>query len=400
MKKGILILLLLLAAFLLVSCDSEEPTLQNGILIEADTPAPYSEALQARAENAVLALVQGYYEKTVSATLPELTMEKIRAESKTVAQITKQHALSEQQYTALIACVEQNTERILALCTAASGELSEIKALYKELSVLTTPAYVGTTAYRILSHVYDYKYRECMERYEKYGYAFLLADAERLLQEKNTLQAGIGEQGFAEAAKTFFFFAELLEGGALEEDMIASFTDEEILALLQGVDFGMDSITPDGFALLLSYVPTSPEGGYLARLLQAAKENGDAALLAEKMGDALRLLGVCRDKLDVTDCHYVRERDVRGMLQAAVQKFEEKDWALLASVSDIALHRADYDQIAATEFGADYLAYLASVKVCTLDELKQSVGGEDFLKVWKGYVAGICPALAYGMSDD
>ena len=308
--------------------------------------------------------------------------------------------MSEAQYVDLIACVEENTDVILSCLSEPTADMAQIKALYRALSAPTDADYVGDTVYHILSYAYDYKYRECMERYEAYGYAFLLEDAERFLAEKTVLEVEVGKEGFADATKSFFFFAELFESGIAEAGMLDSFTDEELLVLLKNIDLGMQGITPAGDELLLSYIPSSAEGDYFSRLLHAAKENGDTALWASKMGDALRLFSLCLEKTAAEDCRYVREGDAVGLIGSVMEKFDGEDWALFAAVTAVELHNADYDKIAAEMFGEAYTAYIADVEVCTLERLRQSAGGEDFAKALKGYVAGICPALVYGMSHD
>lgn len=401
LKKGILLFLLALSALFSVSCgDGDAPVVQNGILIEADAPAAFSEEVQVRAENAIYALMKGYFEKTVSPTLPEKTLEKLRAESKAVTALTQKHPLTEKQYVELIACVEENTDAILSYLSEPMADMAQIKALYRALSAPTDADYVGDTVYHILSYAYDYKYRECMERYEAYGYAFLLEDAERFLAEKTVLEVEVGKEGFADATKSFFFFAELFESGIAEAGMMDSFTDEELLVLLKNIDLGMESITPAGYELLLSYIPSSAEGDYFSRLLQAAKENGDTTLLAGKMGDALRLFSLCLEKTAAEDCRYVRAGDAVGLIGSTMEKFDGEDWALFAAVTAVEPKNADYDRIAAEAFGEAYAAYVAQIEVCTLAELKQSVGTEKFSKALKGYVAGICPVLVYGMSHD
>ena len=88
MKIKILLLTAVLALTAMLSACNEKgeaPPKQNGIIIEKDETGGYTEELRKRAEEAVFKLLSGYFKKTVTDTLPQATLEKIKADPATPA---------------------------------------------------------------------------------------------------------------------------------------------------------------------------------------------------------------------------------------------------------------------------------------------------------------------------
>lgn len=399
LKVGIFIAVILSALFLL-SCDKSGDTeLKNGIEIEEDAPYSPSEEVRQRAENSIFTLVKGYYQKTATESLPDNTISKIKTESGKIRALTEKYPLTEKQYTDFIACLEKNTDIIIDVCAAEEADPSKMKALYKELSAVSSEEYVGNTAYNLLLYYYDYKYNESMDRYSSYGYSFLLEDAEKFKADKSVLENEIGADSFLEATEMFFFFSELFCGGAHESDALSIFTDEEILVLLKSIHFNLDNVTENGYKLLLSYIPSQESGGYIQRLFHKTKENGDITVIAAKMKSMLSLLSVCQESLTEKDSEYIRNGDTSGLISSLLESFDSEDFALFEDVTSMSLKNGDYNAVATEIYGENYTKYLSSVETCTLDGLK-AAGGENRLKALKGYIAGVCPALAYLIDHD
>ena len=390
--RAVLLVLLASLALVLFSC-SEDKIVQNGIEI-SEGASSYSPETKARAQDVIFSLLKGYLEKTTAVSLPQATLDSLSAHAERVRVITEGQPMTEQQYCEMLSLLEKEGERVID--ELVSGEASEATlSLYRELSLLVSPDYVGKTLYHTVDYIYEYKYEENMRDYEQYGYEFLLIDAMALQRERQILQKDIGESSFSSATRAFYFVAALAKGGVHEQEVLSGFSDEEILLLVKSIRFSLGEITPEGWELLLSHLPATDNGSYASRLLAKAKENGDVGKLSSVMGEMLALLASCRESLDTADVEHIRGMDAAALLKNAFEELDQEDWQRLERITTVPLVSADYEAVAAEYFGEDFTAYAAEITPATIEELRQSVGTEDFSKTLEEYIAGISPALSY-----
>lgn len=399
--KIALLLTLALTCLFLFSCDNQNNDIvQNGIVIEDSVPqSSFSEETCKHARDVISSLLKEYYEKSTGASLPPATLEKIQLESKKIAEATMKGPIKEEGYLSILSYLEKNKSTIVDSVISESKSILTIKSLYRELSSLVDSNYLGYTAYSLMLYYYDYQYNECMQRYEKYGYSFLLEDASKAQQSKSIFENDVGAKGFCEASKAFFFASELFYSEIYNDTTLASFTNEEILILIQGASFALHDITPRGYELLLSYIPTSSEVDYFSRLFDKAKENGDLSILANKINDVTGFISYLQKSLTSDQCEYIRKKDTEGLILSLMRNLDKEGWELFESATNITLSNEDYNQIATDEFKEAYGNFLSS-KVYTLEELKGEIKGNNASNALKGYIAGIMPAFAYLINYD
>jgi hypothetical protein len=181
--------------------------------------------------------------------------------------------------------------------------LTSTKTLYLDLSSLVGVECLGGALYDVCIYLYQYKYDECMERYQKYGYAYLKRDAENYQIEHDALKNGIGKANFTTVMKCGFAFADLMLGEGLQTAQIATFTDAEILTFIQHLGLSSLTISEDGWRLILYHTIPKEGGMYAAKVARTMKEYDlPAGAQATMMG--VELLSNAIEKMEERDAAY------------------------------------------------------------------------------------------------
>ncbi len=399
--KLVLFAILAICATLLFSCtENDKEIVQNGIDIQDSTSIPYSEETDKRAENVIYSLLEHYAKKKAPSSLPEATISKLKSEAEKIQELTKKQPLAEAQYLEMIDAFEKEGFKVIDELTNEPYSLVSTKELYKVLSKKIGAEYTGNMAYHFSLYYYDYKYQENIKNYEKYGYSFLKEDAEKMLNEKNTVISHIGIDNFTLAVNAFFFFSELSLNGAHESSQLQGFTNEEVLIFLKHIRFSKININENGWELLLSYIPVSNEGTYFSKILAKMKENGDIIGLAAVMNDFVSLCASWQNSLTESDAEQIKKMDYLQIIISAFRQFSDNDWTLFEKITTLNLSCDAYMAIAGEEFGEEFNGYCESTTTYSLSELRASLGNDDFLKTLEGYFAGICPAFSYLFNYD
>ena len=402
MEKICCKLILLLAVFacaviMLFSCSSgEKPIVQSGIEITETQNGKIDEETDKRAEAAIFSVLEYYCQKTMASTLPPKLIQTLKNEAERIQGATKEHPVSVKRYESLVSALENDGRAVVDEITDPSGGYVRTMELYNTLSRELGSEYVGNTLYSIFVCLYDYSYESKMEDYGEYGYAFLLEDAKAVLAKKATLINNVGKESFSQAVKALFFVSRLIEGGAHESDTLKSFTDEEILLLIDHMELSLEKIDEKGWELLLSYIPASREGTYISYLWACAKDNKDISTFASVMPDIISLLLSAKDSLDTLDAEHIRNMDGQALLANAFCKFGNKEWALFEKITSVPISDL-YNQASSEYLKEEFDIYCEQLKTYTLDELKASVGREDFFKILEGYIGSKSYALSYLM---
>ena len=398
-------MLCVFVTFPLFGCVERAPTVQNGLVVTPSIREPYSTETEEYAQEVLYDLLAQYFRKTVMQILPETIMQKLRAQAVNIQKITADASLPEAQYVQCMQFLESHVDEYTdALSRLEKGERVEgdfetLKQAYTNLVSKMGADALGATIYALCIYRYDYEYETCMERYEKYGYAYLKADAEALAQDKKILQEEVGQDNFASVMQMGCLLSNLFFGGAFEEGRLASFTDHEILALLQEPSFSSIKISEKGWELLLSYLQiTLPSESYFGKLFLKACENGDIYVFSMQMENFLKLLSSIQKELTIEQTVYLKENKTKKVISSIFASFGAEEWGLFEEITTLDLHKADYEEIAESLYGEGYQNYRDKVNTSSLDDLKNMAGTDDFLEGFKGYVAKISPAIAYGFT--
>lgn len=408
MKKGLCttityLLVLALSSCALSSCGKKNDVSVDGIVISEETP--YSAQTQAYAEEVVFSLLRHYYQRTVSANLPERLQQLLRQQSQSITAVLAETPIAEPLYVAFLDKLSLQGKRVVDECCSFSDNgiegLTATKSLYMELSTLLGSDYVGGILYDFGVYAYTNKYETAMADYEEYGYPHLLERAEQTLAEREVLQSAVGKDNFRLVLKIGFALSGLLLGEGFSSQQIAGFTDEEVLVFLRAMNLSALNVRADGWRLILSKaLPTGEIAVTDSFALKAAKtlrKGEDLSSVASVLNETVSLLDFTVANMTATDAAHLRDGKMKELISSVFAKFGESEWNSFATLTTCSFDKAAYERLAEETYGEEYVAYREGVTVYTLAELKSSVGGEDFYNILRGYMAGISPFISYGM---
>ena len=400
--KRATVLLTVLCACAFVGCRAKADSAPySGIAISQENT--HSQETEAYAETVIFSVLQYATHKKTGIEPNAVTVEKLKKISKNVQAIMVSSPIHEDLYRKVLEKVESVhtavVDEVLAYQESGGTEnaLSATKALYLDLSAIVGVDYVGETLYDLCVYLYQYQYDETMANYEKYGYPYLKLDAERYQAEQTALKNGIGKRNFTTVLKSGFAFADLLLSEGLQSDKISAFTDTEILLFLQNLGLSSLSVTEEGWQFILSRAIPDEGGTYATKLLNLLKAHDlSEGAKATKLG--VELLSNTINKLTQSDTALLKNGDFHSLIQSAFQRFDETDWALWEQMTAISLETEYYDEEAVQTYGDAYVQYKENLAVYTLTDLRTAVLQDNFYEVLKGYIAGISPAISYGMA--
>ena len=391
--------LCLLLALFLTAC--APAPLFDGIALSTDNGTPPSHDTALR-EEMRLALYEILCEARVAvggASPTTELLDELRREAEEIEEILAVGPLGEEGYSSLAELLTKEKETLALLVCGKAVAREETGALYRALRATVGRAFLGHLLYGLAVRYYTVRYEQQMALYEERGHAYLLQRAQEYLSALEILRADISPTGLAQIADLFFFFGAFLYGGALPEEGLLAFTDEELLFLVSQLDIDPDVMGTNGWSLILTAfgnTKISTANMYFSdKVTFAAAKNGDTLLLAEEMPKILSLLLRLKDRLTAEDIAPLRSGNRAAALSALFSHFGEEDWSLLSHLSALPIKADEYSRLAEGYYGEGYQAYLADHRTATLEELRTALGSDTFDKTLKGYLAGICPAFAY-----
>ena len=395
-KRILPLLLAILLAASFVGCKREEKNEETtGIPIQNDPP--YSDALLSEAEETIYSLVVYTYRTAVMDKITEKVEARLARFAHRLCEITAANPISEQAYRSVLTLLKNDGEgvidELLALRAGEDVGYEKTRTFYLNLTYAFGADRVASMLYEVCLLIYDAKYEQAVERFEIYQYPWYQEEADALAAEKQLFAQGIGKEAFSALVRCGTAMAELLV--TTPEGIADTFSDAEMLEVIRRLDFSKIDITPAGWELLLSHVPSGESGSYTSLLSAAFRESGDLSRLAAVMNDAVKLLNSAKEKLTPEDIAVLRTGDRDALVSAVFSRFGEDDWALFASVTAISLDNAQYSALAEAAYGEAYLTYKAGIGEIDLSTLRASVGSEVLLQNLSNYLAGICPAIAY-----
>lgn len=387
-------ILLALTVFSLFSCRIEENDGHNGIIISPE--AEYSEETLTRAEKAIYTLLEHYAKRTATAELPPATLERIARVSGELARAIAEVPLSEELFLKLLDTFDVYGVDALNEMLDGTAEGENLKALYLEICSVAGQDYVGRSLYRIMTYALDYQYQKRISEYEKYGFQYLLDEANIISEDKEILTLEVGEENFVSFVRGAVSVSGLWLGGGFDTAEGANFTDEEILTFVSKIDLSLE-LSDRGWSVLLSRLSPLISMGDKKPFVDAALENGDVEKLASVMNSFTRLLSSVQSSLGVEEVRMLRAGERDELLSRVFGIFGDEEWALFESVTSIEVASEEYEHLCTEKYGVDFLEYKNSLNTVTLEELRRSVGGEKFYESLESYIGSISPALSYGM---
>ena len=383
--------------FLLFSCSGRE-IVKDGIDISNEKIA-FSKETEEKSKDVFYSILEGAHIAGGVPSIPPKKAEELRSLAEDIWKITVDYEISEAQYSKIISETEKNKESFIALFTDSNPSLDAFKSVYRSLSSGGSPDYAGHTLYNLLLFGMNYKYGKQMERYEKYGYLYLLEEAETIKEQKNLLESEIGAENFSAATRISVMGAELFFGGAFEGAAVESFSDREIVTILKRVDIESLSISSKGYKFFFSLCvgdAVDGESTFAEKILYTANKNSDLDRLAAVANDFLKLVIAAQSALVDSDARFLKNAEYSALISSVFAKFSDAEWTTFASICETELDYNSYESIFLEEYGADFADYCNSVgEAYTLSELRTSIGNDDFLEKMEGYLAGISPVLSY-----
>ena len=401
-KKASCLIVVLIMLFSLYGCkisDKEEP--KGSLDIYITDEESYSDETVEYAKRVIFDLLTHYSQKSgVNNTIHDFLKAELRRTqiSEKIQKATITGTISEDKYLAFISILENRGKGVIDSLVDGAESNENIKTFYTDLINAVGINYVAKTLYNSVLCLYDFSYDKFMSEYEKYGYGYLKTDAEKVIEEKNTFIEHVGEERFINLIKSAVLIPNLVLGGVDELGKMESFTDEEIIAFLSYIDFSSLEMSDEAWNIVFSlFLRGNEKGSYVEKIIYNAKKN-DIDNIVPIMNDIVYILAFVQRNIDNIDVQLLREGKSEEVLSRAFEKFDDEEWSRFEKIGNVDLSFEDYEKIVESEFGSDFTQYRDAVTIYTLEQVKEASGKDNFYEILKGYIAGISPAISYGIS--
>lgn len=395
------ILLVIIFVLNLPSCSKNPDAVKDGITVLPGASQQISDSARNVGREVVLELLRQYYESEGTAPTDELILSKCEK----ILGITLEIPIGDEKYLDFMDLVEKRgVELISELRSPSEKTVETVLDIYLEISSLVSSEYAGSVLYGFALFAYDEVYSDYITKYQTTGKVQYKILANDIKEKKEIFTATIDKEDCALLCELSFFVCNLFVGDAFNTGSVASLLDAEILILLEQFDFSELSVEPEGYALLLGlYADTliiREEVAYVEELLYEANYNGDGERISEIMSELIALLSSVKESLTKEDIGLLRQGEIKAMLSNVFSRFGDGEYELIEKFASSIQKKNTYDKVAVRYFADDYTAYKGKLSAKTLDELRLSVGTDEFYDTLEGYIFGISPAFSYGMSND
>lgn len=387
----------------LLACHHSKPTVQTGIevLPKPTISQTYSDDARAFALNATTNLLTEIY-RLKTPSLSQKMKDEINAHSTAVEKIFASQNLSESAFISIFENIEENCSQYAnAFSSLSSKENSPTTkdTLKRAISFFSSTIGIeqfASITFDVCLYCYDFSYQESMDRYDKYGFAYLLEDAEQALSDKNTLQNEISKSNFIPATKLMLFISQLFAGGAFDSPLIESFSTAEILVLIKAPNFSSLNVSASGWQLLFRlFSALFPLSSSQSSIFSMAEKNGDLLKFSQKANLVIELITTVQNNLNEQSVSILLGADAYQFTAHCFSCFDDETWSLFESATDLELNNEDYNAQMQSLYGNAYADYLNNLPSVSLQDLK-TAQEQDFGSLLINYFAGICPAFFYG----
>ena len=401
-----------LFACVFVSCafsactNGQTPPVKTGIEIVDDVNRTYSESDRQKAKNLVFGLVENIILTIANKNqLNEIEIERAERISEKIESVVASKNLSQTAYNQFFDNVYQNQEeylRVIASVRKGEQNQEDIRSAKKAFTALT--ANVGANAtgsilYDLAIFSYELEKEDALLDYEKYGYAYLLTNAEEAEKNKQILINDIKEENFISLIKLSFFMGELFFGSEMDSSVLLGFSDQEMLLLLKNPDFSAISLGKEGWKLILNGVYGNLDAkSFHKALKRKADESGDLDKLAEKLNLAIKLVCSIQNNLTESDVQFIMAGEKQKLIASCFKNFSTSDWDDFQALTSIEINNSAYDDIALYYYGNKYQTFKEQIQIVSILDLKQSVDNNDFCETLSNYLIAVCPAFYYGVN--
>lgn len=385
-----IISLALISAMLLgmVGCQEREKY-ENDILFTDDVP-PTPE-MSDRAEAVIFAMLRDYYISIVGEKVNENRLAELRALASRIRLAIEKTAVSPKGYSDLLDIVEAHRESIIS--AISEEDFSSLRGVYMDISSVLGSGYVSSVCFDLLLLYYEESYNKNMRNYEKYGYTYLLLDAEAARADGETLGDEIGRESFMLFAQDLIALAQLLTGEGTDFN---AFSDSEMLLFIQNMEFSVNA-SAEGYEYLLFRLVPMIAYDRLGEVFNIAMENGDSALVSLRGNDILALISSMQDKLTPDDMIYLREGRLEMLTSLLFSRLSDEEWQTFDAICHCMKSVSDYEEYMVMTYGEEYVSYSEHIDPISLDRLREAAGGENFYLEIERYLGGISPAFSYGI---
>ena len=109
-------------------------------------------------------------------------------------------------------------------------------------------------------------------------------------------------------------------------------------------------------------------------------------------------ISLLEKNITIDDIPLLRENKIDELFASVSLRIEQNEWEKLDKALKTEINSDSYIKLAKNYYGEDFNKYLESYETASIEELKASMGSEDFYQTLKEYISGICPAFSYDMN--
>ncbi len=368
-----------------------------------------------------------------AARMTEIVAEVVRLTEGLILKDAEKQALTETVRRGLIpmlAAIPIYPEEIEAVLTSAERTLAESGetdawslwiVFYQRNLPLFGSTRAGKLGYAAIAVWLASREQSCRDRYEKYGYAWYLDDAEHYASMQDRLASVLGEDGFCAAAEILTFAASSVAGGvsAWGDDLGYGLSAGELTAILsrQSSRFFELSLTTDQWSLvgeLLEEAAPKRRNTPIKAELGVLADEGYFARAACVMPSLLSLYRAAATRMTAADTQAIAFGDdetarIHTVCRLLVECDSELS-ALLTAVETHAATESEKEKKILSQLGvlADCQAFLDAAGEADADALRASIAAcaeaptdaraEAVRAALNAYLATKAPYLYYVLS--
>lgn len=414
-NKGLKLIIVLMLCLVLVlpfsACKNKESDLTNGITVEPDKVVEYSDYTVSLSKRAIYGFLCEYHAQVGNTVLSEKELSRYEKMSEDIQKIIASENIKESDYKEYFESLEKSKKNYAVSLgkvnkgTSTEEDINTLKSAFNGVVALWGADAVGGVAYSLALYRYDCKYEDDLSLYEYYKNKQedkeqlaekYLESANKAKEDKMVLETEVKKENFISVSKLAVFVGELFFGGGMNGGFLSSLTEQEIALILTEPDFSGISVTDKGWELLLSLGGEGIADEYAKKLFRVLERTGDISVFAKEMQKAVRLITSVQKSVDKDMAKRLKDGDTDGFVSLVFERFTKENWSDFSAVTSVDINREEYNKAATEFYGKEFTDYVGGLTAYDLQDLKNAVGKEDFTKVLKGYLSGVCPAFTYG----